>query len=121
MELINKKYYDGFEGEPEIHFIYRKGNDIEIFVIWEGYFDSIMRLILPERQGWVGLAYCYNMYTGWYNESPWMIDDLQMALKQFESIDSAKLCKESNEVLMLLCNIFKEAILNNYSVSIVRE
>lgn len=30
MELVNKKYYDGFEGEPEIQFIYKKGNDTEI-------------------------------------------------------------------------------------------
>lgn len=26
MELVNKKYYDGFEGEPEIQFIYKKGH-----------------------------------------------------------------------------------------------
>lgn len=48
MELVNKKYYDGFEGEPEIQFIYKKGNDTEILVIWEGYFDQIMRLVLPD-------------------------------------------------------------------------
>ena len=77
MELVNKKYYDGFEGEPEIQFIYKKGNDTEILTIWEGYFDQIMRLMLPNEQGWTGLAYCYNM--------------------------------------------LKEAILNNYEVSIARE
>lgn len=22
--------------------------------------------MLPDEQGWTGLAYCYNMYTGWY-------------------------------------------------------
>ena len=66
MELVNRKYYDGFEGEPEIQVIYKKRNDTEIFSIWEGYFDQIMRLMLPDEQGWTGLAYCYNMFTGWY-------------------------------------------------------
>ena len=121
MELVNKKYYDGFEGEPEIQFIYKKGNDTEIHIIWEGYFDQIMRLVLPDEQGWTGLAYCYNMYTGWYEDSPWVIEDLQIALKQFESIDEMKLCDEAVEILMLLCNILREAILNNYEVSLARE
>ena len=86
-----------------------------------GYFDQIMRLMLPNEQGWTGLAYCYNMYTGWYEDSPWVIEDLQIALKQFESIDRTKLCDEAIEILMLLCNMLKEAILNNYEVSIARE
>ena len=51
MELVNKKYYDGFEGEPEIQFIYKKGNDTEILIVWEGYFDQIMRLMIPDKQG----------------------------------------------------------------------
>lgn len=121
MKLVNKKYYDGFEGEPEIQLIYRKGNDNEIFVIWEGYFDQIMRLIPSDEQGWTGLAYCYNMYTGWYEESPWVIEDLQLALNQFEKVDSTQLCDESIEILVLLCNILKESILNNYEISIARE
>lgn len=100
MESVNKKYYNGFEGEPEIPFICRKGNDTEILTIWEGYFDQIMRLMVPDEQGWTGLAYCYNTYTGWYEEGSWVIDDLQMALKQFGSIDNTKLCGESVEILV---------------------
>lgn len=121
MELVDKKYYDGFEGEPEIRFTCKKGNDIEIFIIWEGYFDQIMRLMLPNEQGWTGLAYYYNMYIGWYQDCPWVIEDLQIALKQFESIDKMKLCNEAIEILMLLCNMLREAIVNDYEVSIARE
>ena len=121
MELINKKYYYGFEGEPEIKFIYRKGDDSQILVMWEGYFDQIMRLISPDESGWTGLAYYYNMYMGWYKESPWEIEDLQMALKQFESINSQKLCSEAKEILASICNMINEAIINNYEVFIARE
>lgn len=118
MESINREYYDGFEGEPEIRFICRKDNDNMIFTIWEGYFDQIMRLIVPDEQGWTGLAYCYNMYTGWYEDSPWIIEDLPMALKQFESVDHEKLWNESAEILRILCNMCKEAISNNYEICI---
>ena len=121
MELINKKYYDGFEGEPEILFICRKGNDSEIFVMWEGYFDHIMRSMLPDKGGWTGLVYYYNMDLGWYEESPWEIEDLQMALKQFELIDSQNLCCEAKEILMVLCDMLREAVSEKFQVFIARE
>lgn len=121
MDLINKKYYDGFEGEPEIQFIYRKGNNSEILIMWEGYFDQIMRLMSPDEGGWTGLAYCYNMYLGWYEESPWKIEDLKTTLKQFESIDSQKLCSEAKEILVLICDMLGEAISNSFEIFIARE
>ena len=121
MESVNKKYYDGFEGEPEIQLIYGKENDNEILIMWEGYFDEIMKLMRPDAQGWTGLAYYYNMDTGWYEESPWVIEDLQLALKQFESIDGTKLCEEAAEILILICDILRDAISYNYEVYIARE
>ncbi len=120
MELI-KRYYDGFEGEPEIRFIYKKGSDSKILVMWEGYFDQIMRLMGPDESGWTGLAYYYHMYLGWYEESPWAVEDLQMALKQFESIDCRKLCSEAKEILGIICDMLREADSNSFEVFIARE
>lgn len=119
--VINDNYYNGFEGEPEIHLICKKGNDSSVFIIWEGYFDQIMRLIKPDDSGWTGLAYCYNMYSGWYEESPWIVQDLEMALKQFESIDRKMLDSEATEILKILCDMFREAILNEFEISIAIE
>ena len=121
MKRIDDRYYNGFEGEPEIHFICRKGNDCDIFVMWEGYFDQIMRTIRPNENGWTGLAYCYHMYSGWYEESPWAIENLQMALKQFEAVDSRTLCVEASEILKILCDMFKEAIAHGFEVLIAYE
>ena len=80
-----------------------------------------MKLISPDTQGWTGLAYYYNMYTGWYEDSPWKIKDLQNALKQFELIDNKKLYDEATEILTLICNMLREAISNSYEVYIARE
>lgn len=121
MERVNDMYYKGFEGEPEIQFICRKGKDSEILIIWEGYFDQIMRLIEPDDDGWKGLAYYYNMYLGWYEESPWMIQDLPTALKQFESINDKMISEEAREILKKTCEMLKCAILNGYELFINRE
>lgn len=120
MEVINRRYYDGFEGEPEIQFICSKGSDSEVLVIWEGYFDQIMELVRPEESGWTGLAYYYHMDLEW-NDGPWEIEDLHMALLQFKSIDNQKLRSRAKEILVLLCDILEEAISNNTKVFLVRE
>lgn len=119
--MINDKYYIGFEGEPEIQFICKKAKDDDVMIMWEGYFDDIMRSIAPEKEGWTGLAYYYNMYLGWYEESPWLVDDLHMALQQFSTINCEMLSNESNEVLKLICNMLKEALDNNLNILIARE
>lgn len=121
MERINNDYYIGFEGEPEIQFIYRKGNNSEIFIVWEGYFDQIMRLIKPDDDGWKGLAYYYNMYLGWYEESPWMVQDLRSALMEFESINNKMLSDEAGEILKKICDMFNDAILYGCEIFISRE
>ena len=121
MKSINYSYYNGFEGEPEIQFIYKKNNEIKIFVIWEGYFDQIMKLIKPDKNGWKGITYYYHMHIGWYEEDFWLIKDLQMTLNQFESIDKQQLKNEAAETLTEICNIIRKAIDNKAEVFIVRE
>lgn len=121
MEYHNRKYYEGFEGEPEIRFICANENSDKVLIIWEGYFDQIMCLIKPNDNGWTDLAYFYNMYLGWYEESPWEIKDLKGALKQFELIDVHKLCDDAQEILVLICDMLRKAILNNFKVFIARD
>ena len=46
MSGIDEKYYDGFEGEPEMIFTLVKINgDKEEFGIWDGYFSEIIKKI----------------------------------------------------------------------------
>jgi len=99
MEKINSKFYDGFEGEPEIQFICENADNINRLIIWEGYFDEIMRSIKSTDTRRTDLAYYYHMYTGWYDESPWKIVEPEKALSQFESIDRALLKIETAQVL----------------------
>lgn len=116
--MVNDKYYVGFEGEPEIQFICKKAKEDDVIIIWEGYFDEIMRSMSPEEKGWTGLAYYYNMDLGWYEESSWIINDLYMALQQFNTINCEVLSSEACEILKLICNMLKEALDNKNIVTI---
>lgn len=117
---INKKYYDGFWGEPSMTFC-RMENDViaEEFIIWDGYFYYIMQLVRPEEEGWTGLAYFYHLYIGWYDEENWLIPNLTEAYRQLEKLNPRELPdRESEEVLALILNMLKRAIDNNGKVYI---
>lgn len=74
MDRVISKYYEGFEGEPEIRLIRGEENEEKyILSIWVGYFNSIMDAVVPVETGWTSLAYFYHLQEGWYKESPWQI------------------------------------------------
>ena len=121
MEIINSKYYEGYEGEGEIQFIRHLSNgDKYVIRIWDGYFDKIMRGIQPEQDGWTGLAYYYHVEEPWW-EKPWKIPDIQIVLKQLQEIKTEHLNVEAKELLVELCNIMSNSWKLNESVWIADE
>ena len=118
MDKLVSKYYDGYEGEPEIQFI--KGSDKGdriIVSIWDGYFDDIMQQFQPTASGWQGLAYYYHLAIGWEEGKVWEVPDVHSALAEFQSIDSSKLkFKGSAEVLSVICDLLRLAINENQKV-----
>lgn len=110
--IVNTKFYDGFEGEPQITFCLLE-DDVatEKIEIWDGYFNEIMKMIQPEKEGWTGLAYYYHLYTGWYEEDEWFIPNILDVYEQLVSIniDEVKY-EEEKEILSLITKLIRKAI-----------
>lgn len=114
MSNIDEKYYIGFEGEPEITFSIIKENNIKRqFGMWGGYFDNIMKQIKPKEGRWTALAYYYQLGIGWYDESPWLIQNLEESYEQLIEIEVAKLENEEKEIIKIILSMLKYAIDNN--------
>lgn len=115
---INDRFYCGYEGEKEIQiFTYRKK-----LIIWEGYFDDIMEQFEPDLGVWKGAPYYYHLHIGWYDESPWKIQDIIFFLHQFEQVDLSNCCfMESKKVCAEICNIIREAVKSEEDVWIAEE
>ncbi len=118
--MNNNYYYKGFEGEPEIQFIIRKEDEDYIFSIWEGYFDRIMSLLKPDKNGWTGIAYVYHMDIGWYDEEIWAVDNLRDTYDKFISIPKSRLDNKCQNVLLKICCLLNEALKKDYYVFIRR-
>lgn len=122
MSNLIEKYYQGFEGEPEIMFNLRSvnGNDIDLRM-WGGYFDKIMRQVSPKEGKWTSLAYYYHLDIGWYEESPWLIEEPIKAYEQLKEINKESLQIEEKEIVELILDMLKIAIKNEGQVFISYE
>jgi hypothetical protein len=112
-------FYSGYEGEPEIRIIQKskEGQNIALLILWEAYFDAIIRLIDPNEKGyWEGVALQYHLATGWYDDGSWECDDVALFLKQLKSIDDDKLQASKSEsierVSFEVFNILKSILKN---------
>lgn len=91
MDIINTKYYDGFEGEGEIQFIRVLSNgNRKILSLWYAYFEIIMNSTIPINFNLDKLnefEYLYIKREGWYDESPWQILDIDSVINQLKKFD----------------------------------
>ncbi len=81
---INGKYYSGFEAEPSVEFVFfQPDGNKNVLKIWMGYFETIMDcLVTGLQRGGVrnGLT-----KDEWYDESPWLIEDLDFEINQLKN------------------------------------
>jgi len=121
MEIVDRKFYEGFEGEPEIHFICKTQERVKRLIIWDGYFNSIMYQIKPVKGRWTSLAYYYHLDIGWCDidvDGPWKVEKPEEALDQFKTVDKISLDPKTGEVLDEICHLFAEGIKNNAEIFI---
>ena len=85
--MVDNSYYKGFEGEVEVEIYYLDENNKRIgYKLWEGYFENILSGAFSEKHNSGGLLESYVSHGGWYDEVPWRVKDITLAiteLKQF--------------------------------------
>lgn len=103
-------FYSGFEGEPEMRFVRRTADDEEFVVrIWIGFFHYIMDSVEPSVNGWKGLALTYHTCQGWYEESPWKIDDIHEVFGEWMLLDSGKIDNYALPVWKAIGDLLRDA------------
>lgn len=119
IEPLKIDYYSGFEGYPEICFIFDLKQGLIELKAWEGYFEFFMDKIKPEPEGWTALAYYYHLDIGWYDESPWKVPDVGAVIRQFETIKDSDFNKVTRKVFDELYELFQMA--ESYGGNVVIE
>ncbi|MEK5502040.1 hypothetical protein [Bacillus sp. FSL M8-0168] len=84
--MLNTKFYDGFEGEPEL--VLSDGENK--LVIWNGYFETLLDSLLDNNIEKEGIIKEYFYQEGWYDDPRWMID-VHLTINQMKNFDVNKL------------------------------
>lgn len=111
-EIVNDSYFAGFEGEPEIAFIYEKFNERQVLKIWTGYFDTMLDLMCHYEAYNDGILHEYYVHEGWYEKSPWELTDLDATIQLFKSFNlksvEVKEVEASPNIVSILPEVARE-------------
>lgn len=114
LEIINNSYYVGFEGEPQLIFMFHHLHVRYELQLWNGYFETLLDCLLDQvnEQSVILQEYC--AYEGWYEESPWEIKNIKEAIQLFSSFDANEVTedgvKASNNIISVLPTLTSDII-----------
>lgn len=92
--MIDSRFYEGFEGEAELSFI----ADDNKLVIWNGYFETILDNLLDCNVEKEGILKEYFDHEGWYDDSPWLINNISLTINQLKCFDIDKVSQSSMKI-----------------------
>lgn len=92
--MIDERFYKGFEGEAAVSFV----TDTTTLMIWDGYFETIMHNLLDSHIEKEGILKEFFNYEGWYEDSPWIIEDIPLTICQLKHFGGRKGPRESLEI-----------------------
>ncbi len=117
--LPNYKFYDGYEGEPEVVLNICEKEEMSLH-IWEGYFEDVFENALLNGDGWSGFTrdvqQCERTFAGDGASVCIDIDEYLTDLRSYRGC--AFEFKETAECLELICDFLTEAKQMNYSVQV---
>lgn len=90
-------YYVGYEGQPEISFFFESYTEKNILKMWIGYFETLLDLMTQYAPSDEDILHEYCAHEGWYDESSWEIQNIDAAIRVFESFNFNKASVEKLE------------------------
>ncbi|KAA8753920.1 hypothetical protein [Paenibacillus sp. UASWS1643] len=93
-EKVNDFYYVGYEGHPEILILFERTTQKNVLKIWIGYFETLLDLMCQYESTDNDILQAYYAHEGWYEGSPWEIQNLDSAIHLFKSFNVSKVTDE---------------------------
>ena len=118
--LNNNKFYEDYEGEPEVVFQLVDDNNTSIH-LWEGYVDDIMRHQPGTEDDYrYGLSHDWNTLEGPYSDKNNNIIDVDVYIEDLARFEKVQFeYEETKEAYELIMYFLKNAKGNNKQVEIV--
>lgn len=120
--MLDKRYYEGYEGEGEVK-VWVDDNGVESgMVIWRGFFEAILEGCFRSEFQKNGISECYYNQNGFYDDK-WEMQSPYIVLQEVNHFDenllnteNEEIIKKSKEVITLLISFINIAIENKQKI-----
>lgn len=107
--MLNRQYYEGYEGEGEIKVWSDCHGHIWEMVIWIGYFETILDGCFSSKFEKDGIIACYYNLDGFY-DGKWKMRYPYIVLKELKNFNEKKLLTRDSEMIEISKEIIAELI-----------
>ena len=108
--MIETKYIEGYEGEGEVLIYYFYNDQKEGMLIWEGYFEFLLLGCYCKDFQIGGLIENYYNHSGFYDNSPWKIENLNVVISELENFNIQKIDIDSHNINNIVLKLKNELI-----------
>lgn len=96
--MLDKRYYEGYEGEGEVKVWSEENGNQDGIVIWIGFFDTILEGCFSQEFQKNGIIECYFNQDGFY-DNRWEMKYPNIVLKELKSFNEKLLYKIDEEII----------------------
>ncbi|MDE7254220.1 MAG: hypothetical protein K2O32_14945 [Acetatifactor sp.] len=120
--MLDKRYYEGYEGEGEVK-VWSDNNGVENgMIIWRGFFETILEGCFRTEFLKNGINECYYNQDGFY-DNKWEMQFPSIVLQEIKRFDenmvytkSEEIINKSKEVIVQLTLFINSAIENGQKI-----
>lgn len=96
--MLDKRYYEGYEGEGEVKVWSEENGNQDGIVIWIGFFDTILEGCFSQEFQKNGIIECYFNQDGFY-DNRWEMKYPHIVLEELKSFNEKLLYKIDEEII----------------------
>lgn len=96
--MLDKRYYEGYEGEGEVKVWSEENGNQDGIVIWIGFFDTILEGCFSQEFQKNGIIECYFNQDGFY-DNRWEMKYPHIVLEELKRFNEKLLYKIDEEII----------------------
>lgn len=107
--MLDKKYYEGYEGEGEVKIWSNENGNENGMIVWIGYFNTILEGCFSSEFSPNGIIECYFNQDGFYDDK-WEMRYPHIVLEELKKFNEKILDTKDEEIIKISKEIIEQLV-----------
>ncbi|MCI8409499.1 MAG: hypothetical protein HFJ09_09575 [Lachnospiraceae bacterium] len=107
--MLDKKYYEGYEGEGEVKIWSNENGNENGMIVWIGYFNTILEGCFSSEFSPNGMIECYFNQDGFYDDK-WEMRYPHIVLEELKKFNERILDTKDKEIIKISKEIIEQLV-----------